>query len=346
MVTRMRRFSVSLVAFALVCSLSVSLWASGSQSDPSGKDVNIATASAPSVAPNQARFTEIWAHLMAGEEAGLSGSMPITDVGYFGAGLSSFGKLANVPKRSTLKGYRGRVHLVVAEVTNQALTHFCLDPELPMRDALVDAIAEATIPYDGLQIDFELVPASDRKNFISFLSDLRARIGKRTLSVALPARTRTVDDAYDYAAISGIADRIIVMAYDEHWSGSAPGSIASIEWCKKVSAYALPQIGKDKLVMGIPFYGRAWGDATLSKAYRFSGLARIIEERGVTEILREEGIPTFEYVQPVKVKVFFEDSVSILARAKMYQDASVQNVSFWRLGQEDPSVWNSLTVLD
>ncbi len=353
MVTRMRRFAVSFTAFTLMCSLSVSLWASGGQSDPASsaekgsvEAANIATMPEPSAELKRAQFTEIWAYLMAGEEAGLSRSMPITDVGYFGAGLNSFGKLSYVPKRSTLKGYHGRVHLVVAEVTNQALTHFCLDPDLPMRAGLVDSIAEAVKPFDGLQIDFELVPASDRENFIAFLSDLKERIGKKPLSVALPARTKTVDDAYDYAAISRIADRIIVMAYDEHWSGSAPGSIASIEWCKKVSAYALPQIGKDKLVMGIPFYGRAWGDATLSKAYRFSGLSRIIEERGVTEISREDGIPSFEYVQPVKVRVFFEDSVSILARAKMYQDSSVQNVSFWRLGQEDPSVWEALAILD
>jgi spore germination protein YaaH len=236
------------------------------------------------------------------------------------------------------------VHLVVAEVTNQALTHFCLDPALPLRGELIDDIVKAAEPFDGVQIDFELVPLRDKPHFISFLSALRGRLGGKPLSVALPARVRNVDDAFDYAAIARVADRVIVMAYDEHWSGSAPGSIASLEWCKKVSAYASSVIGRDKLVMGIPFYGRAWGEATLSKAYRFSSLSRLIEERGVTEIARSEGIPSFEYTQPVRVRVFYEDANSILLRARLYQGSSVRNISFWRLGQEDPAVWGSLSV--
>jgi spore germination protein YaaH len=70
----------------------------------------------------------------------------------------------------------------------------------------------------------------------------------------------------------------------------------------------------------------------------------LIEERGVTEISRSDGIPTFEYTQPVRVRVFYEDANSILMRARLYQGSSVRNISFWRLGQEDPSVWTFLAV--
>ena len=38
------------------------------------------------------------------------------------------------------------------------------------------------------------------------------------------------DEAYDYAAIGRIADAVVLMAYDEHWSTSAPGPIASRPW--------------------------------------------------------------------------------------------------------------------
>ena len=61
-------------------------------------------------------FTEVWAYLLAGEERFLDDSLPITDIGYFGAGLNSFGELVGVPDRAKLARWNGRVHLVIAEV--------------------------------------------------------------------------------------------------------------------------------------------------------------------------------------------------------------------------------------
>ena len=293
-----------------------------------------------------ARFREIWGYLMAGEERFLGQSLPVSDVGYFGAGLSVKGALVGVPDRSRLSEYPGRVHLVVAEVTNKSVTHFALDPALPLRDALVADIVAASAPFDGVQIDFELVLPEDADNFYSFLQEIKKGIGGKTFSVAIPARTRVMDDAYNYRKMAAIADRVIIMAYDEHWSGSAPGSIASLDWCRKVSAFALGEIGKQKLVMGLPFYGRAWGETNPSKAYKYSALAELMAAKGIAEIARSNEIPFFEYLETVKVRVFYEDAHSILTRSRLYQKASVRHIAFWRLGQEDPLIWASLASGD
>jgi spore germination protein YaaH len=213
-----------------------------------------------------------------------------------------------------------------------------------LRDALVRDIVSASAPFDGIQIDFESVPDLDKDNFIAFLSLLKSAAGKKVLSVALPARTSTFDDPYDYGLISGIADRVIVMAYDEHWSGGHPGAIASLDWCAKVASYAMSKIGPEKLVMGIPFYGRAWADMHLSKAYTYSSLASLIAGKKIPVIGRNNEIPFFQYSETVNVRVFFEDSHSILSRTKMYQNESVRNISFWKLGQEDPEVWKYLKI--
>jgi hypothetical protein len=340
--------SASAILFLCLLARPSGLFAAGTQ--PSGKSTGPAPALADTVltaamdSGQPVPFREIWGYLMRGEEASLNPSWPISDIGYFGAGLNNYGKLSGVPDRARLAEYGGRVHLVVAEVSNQALTHFCLDPSLPMRDALVQSIVDAAISFDGVQIDFELVPAVDRDNFISFLTLVGKKIAPRTLSVALPARVRPVDDAYDYDAIGKIADRIIIMAYDEHWSGSAPGAVASLDWCAKVAAYAGTKISRSRLVMGLPFYGRAWGEINPSKAYRFSAISRLIDEKNVGSIERKEGIPTFEYEETIKVRVFFDDARSTLARARLYCDSSVRNISFWRLGQEDSAIWEYLSI--
>jgi hypothetical protein len=290
-------------------------------------------------------FPEIWAYVVADRESALTPGLPISDIGYFGAEISSYGILVEVPDRRKLSAFNGRVHLVVA-CNGRALTHFVLAPGSAERKALIADLIAATRNYDGLQIDFENVPARDGERFLSFLSELRAGLGNNKMfTVALAARTRRIaDDVYDYEKIKPLVDRILVMAYDEHWSTSSPGSIASLAWCQRVASYSLSAIGREKLIMGLPFYGRAWGESNPSRAIIYTTTENIIKQFGVTEIRRENGIPTFDYKVTVPVKVYYEDEYSLSARMEMYRSMNIANIGFWRLGQETPAVWKLLRL--
>jgi spore germination protein YaaH len=289
-------------------------------------------------------FGEVWAYLLKGEERFFDSSRPITDIGYFGAGVNSSGKLAEVPDRCRIKQYGGRVHLVVAVVDNYAITHFCLDPQYALRDQLIEDIVQDTKLFDGVQIDFESILPKDYGNFFSFLALLKAGLGQKILSVALPAAVNEKQDGFGYARIAKVADRVVIMAYDEHWSGSEPGPVASLGWCRKVSSYALSQIPVWKLVMGSPFYGRAWADKNLARTYKYSGMASLVEKKQIGTIERREGIPYVEYVETVGVKAYFEDAASACLRLGIYRGASIDKVAFWRLGQEDPAIWENIAV--
>lgn len=289
-------------------------------------------------------FSEIWAYLIDYDEASLKKNYPVTDIGYFGAGLSTFGKLIGVPSLKRLSHYKGRVHLVIAD-NSKALTHFCLDPSFSVRNELLASILKAAEPFDGVQIDFELVSASDKEHFWSFLRELKEGLGSKILSAAIPARTKTLsDDAYDYKKIADIVDRIIVMAYDEHWSGSKPGSIASLAWCKNVANYAISVIPSHKLVMGLPFYGRAWSDDDTTGAYRNSSVQRVMREQGIVEAERVQGIPSFSFSKTVTFTFFFEDVQSLYTRLSMYKDKGLNSAAFWRLGQEDTGIWEYINI--
>ncbi|GAB1484681.1 hypothetical protein MASR2M78_34990 [Treponema sp.] len=123
---------------------------------------------------------------------------------------------------------------------------------------------------------------------------------------------------------------------------AAQSPIASLEWCKNVSAYALKTIGNSKLIMGLPFYGRAWTDINPARAYKYSSVTSLINEKSLETGTRIDDIPFLEYQEIVNVQVYYEDSLSLGARLGIYRDASVRSVAFWRLGQEDPEVWNLL----
>lgn len=289
-------------------------------------------------------FGEIWAYVVAGREAALIPGLPITDIAYFGAEIDSYGSLTDVPNRGKLPPFAGRVHLVVA-CNARSLSHFVLVPGSNERTALVAALLSAVKDYDGLQIDFELVPQRDGSAFLSFLEELRKGLSNKLFTIALPARNRKIgSDVYDYEKIVPLVDRVLVMAYDEHWAASAAGPIASLSWCKRVAEYSLGVIGREKLIMGIPFYGRAWGSGNPSRALVYSGVEDIIKENRVKEIRRENGIPVFDYETTVSVRVYYEDDYSLATRMNMYRSMGVAAVGFWRLGQETQAVWKLIAL--
>ncbi len=289
-------------------------------------------------------FRETWVYLMQGEERFWSAGLPVSDIGYFSARLDARGELVGVPPVSRLDGFGARKHLVLAEVSNQAVIHFALAPEFAVRAKLIASLAEAARPFDGVNVDFEAVPAYDRAAFLSFLADLKRAIEPRRLSVALPARVKRVDDAYDYEAVAQVADRVVIMAYDEHWSGSSPGPVASLSWCGDVANYALKTIGPDKLVMGMPFYGRAWGDANYATAYKHSTGSKLIDERDLTVKRDPGGVPYVTFSETITYTFYYEDAVSFARRAEAYRSKGVRQAAFWRLGQEDPVIWTRLAV--
>lgn len=290
---------------------------------------------------NPVQVKESWSYVMTGRESEYDSSLPVTDVCYFSAEINSYGELTGIPNRSKLKTGNARCHLVIT-CDSRTLTHFVLNPDFNLRQQLLKDIVKAGQAYDGVQIDFELVPARDRKHFITFLADLRYMLGqKKWFSVCVPARFKLLtDDIYPYAEIAKYCDRVFVMAYDEHWSGSKPGAIATLDFCKRVAEYAQKSIPERKLVMGLPFYGRTWASETTAGAWYFSGANRIMTEHSVEEVSYENEIPNFKYTAQVEVTGYFNDAYSCVQIARLYESLGIQKLGFWRIGQEDPEFWN------
>lgn len=297
----------------------------------------------PTFAFAKTDFNEVWAYLAPDAELTAAIRPGITDWAFFGPTLSSQGELTNLPRASRIGRFPGRHHLVVAVVDNFALTHMAVTKQFPVRAALLDQIVAAAAPYEGVQLDFETVVAKDRADFWSFVADLKAKLGRKILSLAVPAHLSPVDDSFPYSKLGTIVDRLIVMAYDEHWSGSRPGPIASLDWGERVAQWALKELGPDKLVMGAPLYGRSWGERTLSRAHTFNSAAGLLRSKGLDQPQRTGSIPFFEYDETVHVRMYYEDKVSQQARLERYFAAGVRKMAFWRLGQEDPSLWDVLT---
>lgn len=293
----------------------------------------------------QITLKESWGYVMQNRLEEYNSDLPLTDVCFFAGEINSYGELSGVPKRSRINVGKARCHLVII-CESKGLSHFILDPQYDVRKKLIKDIVKAAEDYDGVQIDFEYIPGRDRKNFLTFLADLRYSLGKQKwFSVCVPARTKLIsDDIFPYGEIAKYCDRVFVMAYDESWSGSKPGPIASIDWCNRIMNYAKQSIPENKLIMGIPFYGRTWASETTAGAWYFSGANRIMKEHKTPYVIYENNIPSFKYTAQVEVTGYFNDAYSNVALCRIYENAGIQKMGFWRIGQEDPEFWKWINI--
>jgi spore germination protein YaaH len=297
--------------------------------------------------PAKIEFREVWGYLLRGGEKYFKADAPLTDIFYFSCGVNSKGRInMNVshPKLPHVKGKKRRVHLVISELDRSELMHKCLNPAYGIRDYLIDDILELSAKFDGIQIDFEAVSGRDRGDFFRFLELIKMGLDEgKIFSVAVPARVRRVqEDPYDYFRIADRADRVFVMAYDQHWSTGTPGPVASLSWCRKVMDYARSSVPHDKLVMGLPLYGRAWYNRIESCSISAGQAGALMTKKSaVSGYSAESGIKiTF---RDSDVIVFF-DNVDATREKLLLYSAYVDSVGFWRLGMDRPELWGEINL--
>lgn len=296
----------------------------------------------------QTRFGEVWVYMYKGHEKYYPKNAPFTDVGYFSAAVTADGNLKGGPTARPTGGQTPRFHLAITAPWNPDLLHLLLSPKLPMRKRLIGAIVTRSVPFDGVQIDFEGIGRGDTANYLSFLQDLRRALPvNKVFSVAVMARwkswmDRYPNDPYNYGEIGKIADRVIVMAYDEHTGSTKPGPIASMRWCAKILEHAKANIPRGKLVMGIPLYGRTWQSPKLQKSLSNRDAETLRTEKAVKTSEAIDG-GSFSYVETVRVTAHYETLTSLRTKVFTYSRNGIAGVAFWRLGHEPKGAWSLVT---
>ena len=246
----------------------------------------------------------------------------------------------------------------------------------------VAAIRRFAADYDGIDIDYEQFAFADgretwaetRPNWVSFIEELGAALhaDARTLTVSIPP---VYDDGrssasgfwvYDYGAIVDHVDRIRIMTYD--FSVQDPGPIAPLDWVETAITGAIEATGSpDKLVLGLPAYGRNWVIATVGTCPADAPGRTAVTARSVDDLIeRREAVPvrvdetgewTFDYELEVSDdsasctqtrRVHYVDGDGIRERMDLARQYRLDGVSLWAFGFEDDDVWTAIlpTVAD
>jgi spore germination protein YaaH len=161
-----------------------------------------------------------------------------------------------------------RVHLCVTLM--DGLTYFLTHttPQQTLITNLINLVQSRGA--DGVNIDFEGVPSSQKTNLTTFLTNLCTQmhnaIPGSKVSIAAPAVNWS--GTFDVAALNPYLDWFVIMGYDYYWSGSStagPNSGLYSMTCatydnlsRSITYYLNAGASNSKLVMALPYYGREW----------------------------------------------------------------------------------------
>lgn len=202
--------------------------------------------------------------------------------------------------------------------------------------------------FDGIQIDYEDLTADDRDSFSAFVTELAESLHAVGKVLYVTVHVKEDEAGYDarnrsqdYAAIGKAADRVCLMAYDWHWSTGPSGPIAPYDWVDRVLRYSVTQIPPEKILLGVGLFGYDWvGSAATNLTWRqVVALAATNRADEAWDVGAQS--PHFTYtVEGVKHDVWYENGRSAQAKFDLAVRYRLGGVELWRLGGEDPAVWD------
>jgi len=269
----------------------------------------------------------------------VSGAVPVADLDF--AHAHGMAALATV---SNYAGSDFNAHVAHAILTTPAYT----------QTFLAGMLAKLKLgSYQGINIDFESITASDRDAFSAFVKTVAGKMkaaGYLTM-VSVPAKqvddpTNSWDGAFDYQALGAAADVLQVMTYDENGPWGKPGPVAGLDWVERCIQFAVSKVPPAKINMGIPAFGYDWdlGDKTKSKQVPWAEFNKVknIDSEQITWD-EASSSPSCAYsIDGRKHVVWGENARSLGLKMQLVTKYHLAGVSVYALGMEDEAFWKAL----
>ena len=224
-----------------------------------------------------------------------------------------------------------------------------------VQDNLIENLLETVREkgYVGVDVDFEYIRPEDRVGYADFVNRLRETMNENgyRVSVALAPKTSSYQkgllyEAMDYHLLGQSANTVFLMTYEWGYTYGPPLPVAPLPNVRQVLEYALTEIPKEKIVLGIPNYGNSWPlpyERGVTKARLIGNVEAnvIAAERGV-EIQYDERYqsPFFYYeIGGRRYEVWFEDVRSIYAKLQLAAEKDIRGVGYWNLMRPFRANW-------
>lgn len=217
------------------------------------------------------------------------------------------------------------------------------------REAMVSTLIAYAQQYDldGINVDFETVGAEYGDDFIQFLRELSIQTHANNIVLSVDNYAPTASTMYYNRAEQGlVADYVVIMGYDEHWSSSqVAGSVASINFVEQGILNTMEEVPAEKIINAIPFYTRLWktsGGTVSCETIGMDLAENWVNTSGVELYWDNETCQYYGEIQKdgTLYQIWMEDSESIQVKLSVMEANNIAGVAEWKLDFENPVVWD------
>ena len=214
--------------------------------------------------------------------------------------------------------------------------------------------------YYGLDIDFEYVLPEDEEAFINFIQNVNDRISPEgyVLFTALAPKISAdqpglLYEAHNYPRVGEASDNVLLMTYEWGYTYGPPMAVSPVDRVREVLDYAVTEIPRDKIYMGIPNYGYDF----ILPYVQGESRADSLSNEGAVDLAAKVGAtiqydevsqaPYFIYYddQGRQHRAWFEDARSILAKLDLFSEYGFEGVGYWNIMRYFPQNWLVLSNL-
>lgn len=195
----------------------------------------------------------------------------------------------------------------------------------------------------GIMYDFENLPASSMGDLVSLVRETRAAFAPRRRLVSI---TMPIDNPmWPARALAAASDRLILMAYDQHWQGGEPGPIAADGWFAERLATTMRGLPPGKAIVALGNYGYDWHDGRADSLTIEEAWLRARDSGTRPTFDRASGNSGYSYAQDdgKRHDVWLMDAATSWNQMHTLSALGIHDVALWRLGSEDPGFWRSLS---
>lgn len=238
---------------------------------------------------------------------------------------------------------------LIDNFSNQVDTLAVLSNTQSRANIISQLIAEAdSVGMDGINVDFEQITTEMGEHYIQFIRELSVACRAKGLVLSVDNYVpKGYTSHYNRKEQGIVADYVIIMGYDEHYSGSEEaGSVASIGFVQEGIEETLKEVPKEKVINGIPFFTRLWSeseaDGVQSTAMGMEEAAKAVADAGASVSWDAETEQNYaKWTADGKTyQIWLEDGKSIESKLKVMKEYDLAGAAAWKLGFETSDIWD------
>jgi peptidoglycan-N-acetylglucosamine deacetylase len=204
--------------------------------------------------------------------------------------------------------------------------------------------------FSGISIDFEDMNDQQIVLLELFMQELYGKLHPENLEVSqnIPLE----DDSFNAKEMGKYADYLILMAYDQNSiSDTLSGPIASQNWLLTSLRQRYLELPPEKYILGLGGYGYDWTEGQINGTeLTFQDAMRLANLHNSPITLDSATLnPTFDYIDVENNlhHAWFLDGITAFNEIKIgSQLGQPHGYALWRMGSEDPTLWNVFRNID